>query len=155
MRVEMVGQAKLRKVLEFLYVEICQRHVAKCVKEKCEGCEMNYPSQWDHACCMLSDQEQWACYYGSAIQLINLELIRDLCEDFTELLKIPMTPEWDHFIMNLPNMSSSLALMIVDDMMWSNEQAVVEFVNNMCDTIENANELNAELFDNFALYLRT
>ena len=42
-------------------------------------------------------------------------------------------------------------------MMWSNEQAVVVFVNNMCDTIEieNDNELNAELFDSFALYLRT
>jgi hypothetical protein len=146
--VEMVGRVMLRQVLEFLYVELCQRHVVKRVKERCEGCEMNSPSQGDHDCCMMSEREQWDCHYDDAKGLIDLEMIRDLCVQFTRLIDIPMTSEWDDFIFNLSNINSSVARMIASEMLSpvECEVAIIDFVNNVCETMQNVSEWSPESF---------
>lgn len=149
--VEMVAHAKLRQVLEFLYVELCRREMTKKLTEECEGCENDYPSQWDHACCITSDNDLWTFFFDDVKHFIDLTMIQDLCAQFTMLLDTPMTDEWVAFVFNLTSMSSCVAEMIASDMSFPgvNERAIVDFVINMCDTIKDSNAWSSDMFNEF------
>lgn len=149
--VEMVVRSKLRQVLEFFFVEQCHRAMMQKLTQECEGCGNDYPSQWDHACCMTSDHDLWTFYFDDVKTTIDLQLIWDVCEQLVRLLDVPMTEEWTAFILNLPNMNSSVAEMIKSDMSFpnGNEHAIVNFVNAMCDVKDNGQELSLDICDEF------
>ena len=149
--VQMVGRAKLRQLLEFLYVEVCRREMMKKLTEECEGCENDYPSQRDHACMMTNDQDLWTFFFDDVRNSIDLDRIRALCVQFVKLVDIPMTDEWDDFVFNLPKMNSCVAEMIFNDMSFpcGNERAIIDFVNNVCDTMQDSHAWSSDTFNEF------
>jgi hypothetical protein len=63
-----------------------------------------------------------------------------------------MSIEWDAFVSDLPSMSSCVAEMIASDMSFpvGYERAIiVDFVNNMCDTMQDVTAWSSETFDEF------
>ena len=147
--VEMVASAKLRQVLEFFFLELARRRMAMKLQEECEGCKEDYPSQWDHACCMTSDHELWAFHFDDVRNSIDLTLVPDVCEQLVKLMNMPMTDDWTAFVFNLLSMDFCVAEMIAGDISYGNEHAIVDFVNNMCDIKENGQELSSEIFNEF------
>ena len=147
--VEMVASAKIRQALKFFFLELARRRMMMKLRDECEGCEEDYPSQWDHACCMTSDHELWAFHFDDVKNSIDLTLVLDVCEQLVKLMNIPMTNDWAAFVFNLLSMDSCVAEMIAGDMSYGNEHVFVDFVNNMCDVKENGQELSSEIFNEF------
>lgn len=154
--VEMVMRSKIRQVLEFFYVELCRREMMKQLTKECEGCKKDWPSQWDHACCITRDEDLWTFYFDDVKHSIDLSLLQDSCIQFVKLMDVPMTDEWNSFILNLPSMNSSVAMMIASDMSFPNghERSIVNFVNEMCDVKEDNSELSSEIFSEFVTAMK-
>ena len=154
--VEAVGGLKVRKVLTFLYAELCYKKAFK--KFHCEGCEKDWPSQRDHECCLKSGQEIFDEFYDDVKDSISLESLNNFCKMFSKLVNIPMTPEWGDFIQSLPNRSSYSIYAIWEDMTNSCENmdmVIVDFVEMLCNSIDNENawSTNTHLkFESFMKY---
>ena len=123
--VEAVGRAKVRLVLSFLYGELCMR---KAYERK------------DHAECGLRGEgEIFVNFYDSVKTEIDLNMLHELCEQFTTLAGIPMTTEWDAFICSLPRMSARSVFFFWKDLRHTcsyKEEIIVDFVDMMCDTMK-------------------
>ena len=67
--VEAVGRIKVRLVLTFLYGDFCVRKVYD--RFHCEGCQKGWPSQNDHECLLLSEEEIFEKGYDDVRTRIN------------------------------------------------------------------------------------
>ena len=152
--VEQVVHSKLKNFLTSLYVEICQRKIFKVFT--CEGCEMNWPSQRDHECCLKSEQVIFGCFYDDIKNEVSLETIRDICEQSAKVAGILMLSELTDFIDQLPCMSSHRVanLWIEMNRAVGENKKVYEHAMNICNFIKNPLELNWELFSWFMQYLK-
>lgn len=151
--VEMVARAKIQQVLEFFYVELCRREIKKLLPKGCEGCEKHWPSRRDHVCMMTSNDELWLLYFEDVKNMINLDMIQDVCTNLVRLIEVPMSSELEAFVFNLPSMNSSVSVMIASDMSFPDryERPIVNFVNAMCDVRQNGQYLSWEIFNEFVI----
>ena len=136
--VEMVMRAKIQQVLKFFYVELCRREMIKQLMKDCEGCEKDWPSQWDHTCCIINDDDFWTYYFDDAKSTIDLSLIREVCANLVKLVEVSSSSEWEDLVLSLPSMNTSVAMMIAGDVSFPDrhEKPMVNFLNNMCDVKE-------------------
>ena len=61
---------RLFSLLEAIYAEAVACEVGKLTKERYCGCEYDHPSQLQHDCIMLSEQERWQSYGLEAIERV-------------------------------------------------------------------------------------
>ena len=69
--VDEVSFSDYKSLLEAIYAEAVAREVGKLTKERSCGCEYDHPSQRQHDCIMLSEQERWQSY-GLEVKLLTL-----------------------------------------------------------------------------------
>ena len=62
---------RLFSLLEAIYADAVACEVGKLAKERCCGCEYDHPSQRQHVCLMLSEQEKWQSYRLEAIERVR------------------------------------------------------------------------------------
>ena len=77
---------KLFSLLEAIYAEAVAREVGKLTKERCCGCEYDHPSQRQHDCIMLSEQERWQSYGLEAIERVIVK--RMVWREFVEAIRV-------------------------------------------------------------------
>ena len=104
--VSSVDCKKLFTLLEVIYAEAVFNEISKLSKERCCGCEYDHPSQRQHDCLMLSEQEKWESYgleaidrvinkrmvwreFLEAIRVLKLQYHKDVREHFESLQKSP------------------------------------------------------------------
>ena len=153
--VEMIGRVKVRLVLTFLYGDFCVREVYK--HFYCEGCDKNWPSQKDHECLLLSEEEIFESGYDDVRTRINLEVLCQLCERFTKLAGIPMTTEWETFLTKLTKVSARTIFYFWEDMTHTNnpeEQIIVDFVHMTHIAIENEGEWDSDVYQTFVRFMK-
>ena len=135
--VEKVGRAKVRKVIQFLFAEVCYRKALD--KFHCEGCAKDWPSQRDHECCLRSPYEIFDKHYDDVKQRVNLHALKNLCKLFGELADIPITLEWNQWIESLPNQSSYTVYWFWQTLRECSDdvnEAIVDFVDMLCDNMD-------------------
>jgi len=119
---------------------------------------MDRPSQRDHECCIRTEYEIFNDHYDDVKQEVDIDMLIDLCGQFTKLADIPMTQEWRDFVLNLPSMSAYTTCSIWMDMMFPSgfiEQTIVDTVITMCDIMQNNSEWPLEYFDRFVTCMTT
>ena len=144
--VEKVGRTKVRKVIQFLFAEVCYRKAFD--KFHCEGCDKDWPSQRDHECCLKSPYEIFDEYYDDAKSRVNLDAVENLCKVFCKLPNIPMTPEWNTFVEALPNQSSHTVYSFWEEMKDSCDHldiVIVDFVDMLCNNMYNENTWSTDI----------
>ena len=77
---------RLFSLLEAIYAEAVAREVGKFTKERCCGCEYDHPSQRQHDCIMLSEQERWQSYGLEAIERVIVK--RMVWREFVEAIRV-------------------------------------------------------------------
>jgi len=151
--VEQVTCAKLKLFLTYWYVELCKREIYGNLV--CEGCEMNWCSQRDHECCK-NEYEIFEDRYEDVKNEIPFGILREVCRQLTISSEIPMTPEWDLFVYGLGDMSAHTACNLWIEMVngVDEEEKVYDVIMNICDAMNNEEEIDRELFFWFLAYLR-
>ena len=77
---------RLFSLLEAIYAEAVACEVGKLAKERCCGCEYDHPSQRQHDCLMLSEQERWQSYGLEAIERVIVK--RMVWREFVEAIRV-------------------------------------------------------------------
>lgn len=86
-------------ILQLSYASLCNDAIWNSIK--CEGCEFNWPSQKDHLCMTLWDDEEdaWYYYYDEAIQVVDSNRVWELAQQVaTCRLDILIHPSWKNYI---------------------------------------------------------
>ena len=73
-------------LMNAIFLQCIDLRVEELGKEKCYGCEIEHPSQRQHDCLMMSDEEAWETYGLEAIEHIFQKQI--LQKQFTEAIRI-------------------------------------------------------------------
>lgn len=152
--VEVVGRAKVCRALTHLYTKLCMNRVFETFR--CEGCENDWPSQRDHECCIRSEEDIFHSHYDVIKNEVNLETLCEVCEQFLRLVDQPMTQEWSDFILNLPNRSATSVYSFWQEMdhTWdTNDFVIMDFVNMMCQTMQNKEAWDSDIYQNFVSFM--
>lgn len=150
--VEQVVCSKLKKIIGYLYAEICQRKIFEVFT--CEGCEMNWPSQRDHECCLKTEREIFDGFYDEIKNNVSVEMLRDICEQSVKVAGIPMSSELTDFINQLPSMSSCRVADLCLEMILGENKKLYRHAMNICNFVKKPLELDWELLFCFLQYLK-
>ena len=75
---------KLFPLIEAIYGEALMREVQRFCRERCCGCKIDHPSQRQHDCLMLTDEERWNLYCEEAKANVN----ERVWAEFNEALRV-------------------------------------------------------------------
>ena len=75
---------KLFALIETIYTEALMREVQRFCRERCCGCKIDHPSQRQHDCLMLTDEERWNLYCEEAKANVN----ERVWAEFNEALRV-------------------------------------------------------------------
>ena len=65
-------------ILKLSYTSCCEEFVWKTVNSSCEGCQLKLPSQSDHLCVMMEEEQAWNLFYDDAMQLVETNRVWEL-----------------------------------------------------------------------------
>jgi hypothetical protein len=96
----------LSTILQLSYACLCNEALWKVFP--CEGCEFNWPSQKDHRCMPLTDEEEqeiWFYYYDEAMQCVDSDRVWSLAQEVSHMLEFNIHPSWKTYINELHKQS--------------------------------------------------
>ena len=103
-------------LMNAIFSQCIDLHVNKLRKEKCYGCKIDHPSQRQHDCIMMTEEEAWETYGLEAIEHIFQKQI--LQKQFTEAIRVMKLTLHEHVLQhyrNLKNNHVSALQMIMDE----------------------------------------
>ena len=85
-KISAVEYQKLFSLIEVIYKHAVFTEIERLCEENCCGCEVDHPSQIQHDCLMLTEEEKWELYYKNAVALLNEN--RSVWDEFTEATRV-------------------------------------------------------------------
>ena len=99
--------ALLSKVLNLCYAELIVHPIEiECILH-CRGCKTHHPSQKEHNCLMMDEEEKWNLYYDRAKVHGDPDLIWETAHGVCHLWNIPLHKSWKKFVMNRQRVSGT------------------------------------------------
>ena len=100
------GKAASYNLLEGIYANVVAQEVERFCVESCNGCQAGHPSQRQHDCLTMNENERWQMYglqaiervngkrmvwneFAEAMRVLKLEVDRDVLEHLQQLEKDP------------------------------------------------------------------
>ena len=92
------GKVASYNLLEGIYANAVAQEVERFCVESCNGCQVGHPSQRQHDCLMMNENERWQMYGGKrmvwnefaeAMRVVKLAVDRDVLEHLQQLEKDP------------------------------------------------------------------
>ena len=70
-KISAVEYQKLFSLIEVIYTHAVFTEIERLCEENCCGCKIDHPSQRQHDCLMLTEEEKWELYHKKAVALLN------------------------------------------------------------------------------------
>ena len=100
---------KLFPLIEIIYTNALATEIERYCKEYCSGCKIDHPSQYQHDCLMMTEEERWELYCKDAIAFVNEKrMIWDEFIEATRVLKIRCHKDALERLRHLENTSESM-----------------------------------------------
>ena len=80
------GKAASYNLMEGIYANAVAQEVERLCVESCNGCQAGHPSQRQHDCLMMNENERWQMYGLQAIERVNCK--RMLWNEFAEAMRV-------------------------------------------------------------------
>ena len=80
------GKTASYNLLEGIYANAVAHEVQKLFVESCNGCQVGHPSQMQHDCLMMNENERWQMYGLQAIERVNGK--RMVWNEFAEAMRV-------------------------------------------------------------------
>ena len=80
------GKTASYNLLEGIYANAVAHEVQKLCVESCNGCQVGHPSQRQHDCLMMNENERWQMYGLQAIERVNGK--RMVWNEFAEAMRV-------------------------------------------------------------------
>jgi hypothetical protein len=80
------GKTTSYNLLEGIYANAVAQEVERFCVESCNGCQTGHPSQRQHDCLMMNENERWQMYVLQAIERVNGK--RMVWNEFAEAMRV-------------------------------------------------------------------
>ena len=80
------GKTTSYNLLEGIYANAVAQEVERFCVESCNGCQAGHPSQRQHDCLMMNENERWQMYGLQAIERVNGK--RMVWNEFAEAMRV-------------------------------------------------------------------
>ena len=80
------GKAASYNLLEGIYANVVAQEGGRLCVESCNGCQAGHPSQRQHDCLMMNENERWQMYGLQAIERVNGK--RMVWNEFAEAMRV-------------------------------------------------------------------
>lgn len=70
--------------------------------KQCNGCAIQHPSQRQHSCLMMENEEAWMYYRDDVLEKIDLNVVQKTAESVCRALGIKLGTSWKAYVTELP-----------------------------------------------------
>ena len=69
---------------------------------RCHGCAIQHPSQNQHSCLMMDNDDEWMSYHDEVVEQIDLKVILKTAESVCTALGFNLAKSWEAYVTKLP-----------------------------------------------------
>ena len=88
-------------VFQLVFAAVCDELIQQETLGRCIGCAVNHPSQREHSCLMMDDEEAWFRYFDQAIDGIDLAHVMTIAESVCSALGFKLDNNWEAYLSEL------------------------------------------------------
>ena len=70
----------------------------------CDGCAIQHPSQNQHSCLMMDNDDAWMYYHDEVVEQIDLNVILKTAESVCSALGFKLGKTWEAYVTELPKL---------------------------------------------------
>ena len=70
----------------------------------CHGCAIQHPSQNQHSCLMMDNDDTWMYYHDEVVEQIDLSVILKMAESVCSALGFKLDKTWEVYVTELPKL---------------------------------------------------
>ena len=68
----------------------------------CNGCAINHPSQRQHSCLMMDEEDAWMYYRDDVLEKIDLNVVQETAQSVCSALGLKLGKSWNTYVTELP-----------------------------------------------------
>ena len=122
----------ISNIFHLVYADECVEPIYAERKNQCYGCETNHPSQRQHDCLMLSEEESWNLFYDNAKDGVEKEEVWKHVLGVCYMMNIPLHPSWKTYLTELYKLPwTTVYLLRCQLLHFDNELCTVEKVQSI------------------------
>ena len=91
----------ISNIFHLVYADECVEPIYAERKKQCYGCEVNHPSQRQHDCLMLTEEESWNLFYDPAKDVVNMEEVWKQVLGVCYMTNIALHSSWKTYLTEL------------------------------------------------------
>ena len=106
--VEQVQRQKIASFIGHVFQLTYAAKVDKLIQQeklnRCHGCAIQHPSQNQHSCLMMDNDDAWMYYRDEVMEQIDLNLVLKATESICSALGFKLGKSWEAYVTELPKM---------------------------------------------------
>ena len=106
--VEKVQRQRVASLIGHVFQLTYAATVDKLIQEeklnRCHGCAIQHPSQNQHSCLMMDNDDAWMYYHDEVVEQIDLNVILKTAESVCSALGFKLGKTWEAYVTELPKL---------------------------------------------------
>ena len=106
--VEKVQRQRVASLIGHVFQLTYAATVDKLIQEeklnRCHGCAIQHPSQNQHSCLMMDNDDAWMYYHDEVVEQIDLNVILKTAESVCSALGFKLGKRWEAYVTELPKL---------------------------------------------------
>ena len=91
-------------VFQLTYAAMVDKVIQQEKLNRCHGCAMQHPSQNQHSCLMMGNDDTWMYYHDEVVEQIDLNSMLKATESICSALGFKLGNSWEAYVSELPKM---------------------------------------------------
>ena len=91
-------------VFQLTYAAVFDKLIHQEKVNRCHGCTIYHPSQRQHSCLMMDNEDAWFYYHDEAREQIDLAVVMKTVENVCSTLGLKLDQTWESYLTELPKL---------------------------------------------------
>ena len=98
------GCSLIGHVFQLTYAATVDKLIQEEKLNRCHGCAIQHPSQNQHSCLMMDNDDAWMYYHDEVVEQIDLNVILKTPESVCSALRFKRGQTWEAYVTELPKL---------------------------------------------------
>ncbi|KAJ7358645.1 hypothetical protein OS493_022078 [Desmophyllum pertusum] len=91
-------------VFQLTYAAMCDKLIQEEKLNRCNGCTIHHPSQRQHSCLMMDNEDAWMYYRDDVMEKIDLKVVLNMSQSVCNALGFKLGKSWEAYVSELPKL---------------------------------------------------
>ena len=92
-------------VFQLTYAALVDKLIQQEKLNHCDGCAIQHPSQNQHSCLMMDNDDAWMYYHDEVVEQIDLNSMLNTTESICSALGFKLGKSWEAYVNELPKIA--------------------------------------------------